>query len=154
MVGRPWQEAKGNRSQKAEVKNENWLGQTILFPPRFSPYIVGCSVSLPIRKPGDAPKHLKIWHGRGAMQQIPLLPLRCRGAALRAGQCVCTTNSQVAPGWDKTPNARGIVRLCGLTSSVCYLVLHRALVIRPAAGFQWRGLNPRRSLEPCHDNVI
>lgn len=46
MVGRPWQEVKGNRSQKAEVKNENQLGQTIPFPLGFSPYIVGCSISL------------------------------------------------------------------------------------------------------------
>lgn len=49
------------------------------------------------------------------------------------------TNLQVAPGWDKTPNARGIVRLCGLMLSVCSLgVLSFALRL----GFNSKGCIP------------
>lgn len=59
MVERPCQEAKGNRSQKAEVENENWLGSTAqlvsLSNRGFLPMLwVGISISSSIRKPREA----------------------------------------------------------------------------------------------------
>lgn len=141
MAGRPCQEAKSNRTQKAEVKNENWLVKSLnCHPYPAEDFSLGSPAPPSSESQGkcfDLSIQSAGMDGNQFNKIAFFLPLHHPLISLRTSQCIFTVLSQINGIGPK--NVMGFMHLCGIPLSS-----HAAglLVNHPGAEFQQQEQNP------------